>query len=122
MIKRRIKILLSIVGLIVILIGFTKIYRIFGIYTYGDIADLINYGNTIIEEVCEKYSYEKKFGIIHIIRSDRFIQLNYLVYDEEIHEVYIGFDNIKSYFEGYDQHTIKELPAKYVKKQYPFLE
>jgi len=111
-------ILLVFIALVFFLVG----YKVGGNNQYKGIVKIINNGNRIISEYCDKYSYEKNFGVIHINKWDRFLELKYLVYDNEIHEVNVSFNPFNGYFEGYDQYTIDELGKSYVDKYYPFLK
>jgi hypothetical protein len=114
-------ILFIFIALVFFLVG----YKIGENNQYKSIVKIINNGNKIICGYCDKYSYEKNFGVLHINKWYRFLELKYLVYDNEIHEVNVSFNPSNGYFEGYDHHTIDEWNKwnkSYVDEYYPFLE
>jgi hypothetical protein len=119
--KNKYVVLFIFIALVFFFVGYT----VGGNNQYKNIVKIINNGNEIITEYCDKYSYEKKFGVIHINRRVGFLELKYLVYDNEIHEVNVSFNPSNGYFEGYDQYTVDELNKwnkSYVDEYYPFLE
>jgi hypothetical protein len=119
--KNKYVVLFIFVALVFFFVGYT----VGGNNQYKNIVKIINNGNKIISEYCNKYSYLKNFGVIHINKWGGFLELKYLVYDNEIHEVNVSFNPSNGSFEGYDQYTIDELNKwnkLYVDEYYPFLE
>jgi hypothetical protein len=106
----------------VALIFFIFGFKIGEIRQYKNVTKIINDGNKIVIDYCNKYSYEKRFGILHLRKWNRFLELKYLVYDDEIHEVNVSFNANFGYFEGYDQFNINKMTKSYIEKYYPFLE
>jgi hypothetical protein len=120
--NKKSKICFALFTFIVIIITITITNIIMEKKYFENIQNIINQSNKIIGEYCEKNFYDKKYGIIQINKWDRFIELNYLIYDKKIYEVNISFDGNTFSFEGYDQYSLNELPQKYIEDKYPFLK
>jgi hypothetical protein len=88
---------------------------------HAKIMNTIESGNKVVENICEKNSWEKKFGLVHFRNEFGMISLYYLVYDKNIWEVNVGFDKW-GYWMGDYTSPIEDLPKKYKEKNYPFLK
>jgi hypothetical protein len=89
---------------------------------FNKITRLINNGNNIVYEHCNRYSYEKHFGILHMRKWNGFIELKYLIYDNEIREINVSFDSVSGRFVGYDTNRVNTMEKTYREYYYPFLE
>ena len=107
--------------LLVIIFVLVMMLLFYGFYYFNNIQNMIKMGNTIVEDYCEKKSLEKHFGLINIYKWDRFIGLKYLIYDNEIYEVYIAFNKNNFKWEGDSIEVIKNFNGEYIQKHYPFL-